>query len=258
MGTNRNSLTSNKPGGVTNAAEWQTMGQAGLLDPTWAHTFATDFDQYNSADWSITGTGTPAASLIAGDGGILQLATTAGASDSIFFQKTPAAFSVPPTVATSVPGKQLFFKFAGTLSAVNGAFYCGIADISEGAEGSTVDGILINKAAGVGTLTLDIFVASAKTSFAFPTVCTIAAATYVELGFWVDGYGNVSAFWNPTTGNNPISAGVIGVTASRGAVVVAATPTLPTTNMAPVVGYTNASAVAQTVKVDYLVVSKER
>jgi hypothetical protein len=246
------------PNGVTNAAQWQTMGNAGLCDPTWAHTYANDFDQYVAGDWSLTGTGTPAAALVAGDGGIIQLSTTAGASDSIFFQKTPAAFSVPSNVATAM-GKQLFFKFAGTLSAVNGAFYCGIADISEGAEGSTVDGILINKAAGVGTLTLDIFVASAKTSFAFPAACVIAAATYVELGFRIDPLGNVEAFWNPTTGINPINASVAASSAQpRGSVVMAPVPTLPTTNMAPVVGYTNGSAVAQTVKVDYLVVSKER
>jgi hypothetical protein len=246
------------PNGLTNAAEWQTMGKAGLLDPTWAHTYADDFDRYTAADWSLTGTGTPAAALIAGDGGIMQLSTTSGASDSIFFQKTPAAFSVPTNVATAM-GKQLFFKMAGKLAAIDGAFYTGIADIGEGAEGSTVDGILINKAAGVGTLTLDIFVASAKTSFAFPAACVIAANTYFEVGFRIDPLGNVEGFFNPTTGINPINASVAATSVQpRGAVVLAPVPTLPTTNMAPVVGYVNGSANARNNQVDYLVVSKER
>lgn len=252
VNTNRAPLTTRMPQGVTNAAPWQTMGLSGVPDPTWSHLYRNDFDQYVAADWSLTGTGTPTAALSAGNGGIITLSTTAGANDSVVFQKTPAAFAV-------VANKQMFFKFAGTLSSVAGAFFCGIADIGEGAEGATVDGILINKAAGVSTLTLDIFVASAKTSFAFPATCTLAAATAFELGFAIDPIGNVLAFYNPTTGNNQINASVVASSGqSRGAVAVAAAPSLPTTNMAPVCSYVNASAAAQTIKADYFVVSNER
>lgn len=254
VGTNRAGLTTRIPNGVTNAEQWQTMGLAGLLDPTWAHTYANDFDQYVAADFSLTGVGTPAAALIAGNGGILQLSTTAAGTDASFLQKTPAAFAV--NTAT----KQTFFKFAGTLSAINGAFYCGLANIGAGAETALTNGVVLYKAAGAGTMVLDIIVGSTHTAFPLPAACAITAGTYVELGIAIDALGNVLAFWNPTTGNNPTPAigGVVGATFSRGAVAMASQPTLPTVNLAPVVGYTNGSAVAQTVQIDYLVASVER
>lgn len=255
VGTNRAGLTTRMPQGLTNAEAWQTMGLAGLLDPTWAHTYAQDFDQYVAADYSLTGVGTPAAALVAGNGGILQLATTAGATDASFLQKTPAAFAV------NTPTKQTFFKFAGTLSAVNGAFYCGLANIAAGAETAITNGIVIYKAAGVSTLVLDVIVGGVHTPFAFPAACTITAAVIVELGFAVDAVGNVLGYWNPTTGNNPVQPSQVFANPAsmvRGAVAMASQPTLPAVNMAPVVGYTNGSAVAQTVLIDYIVASTER
>jgi hypothetical protein len=252
VGTNRAGLTTRMPEGLTNAATWQTMGLAGLPDPTWAHTYAQDFDQYVAADWSLTGTGTPAAALVAGNGGILQLATTAGATDASFLQKTPAAFAV------NTANKQTFFKFGGTPSSAAGAFYCGLAAIGSGAESALVNGIVLYKAAGAATIVLDIIVASAHTTFAFPAACVVTAATFIELGFAVDAVGNVLAFWNPTTGYNQVNGGVVGSVTTRGCVAVAAAPTLPAVNMAPIVGYTNNSAVAQTVNIDFLVASTER
>jgi len=254
VGTNRAGLTTRMPQGVTNAEQWQTMGLAGLPDPTWAHTFATDFDQYVAADWTLSGTGTPTAALVAGNGGILQLATTAGATDSAFLIKNPVAFAV--NTAT----KQTFFKFAGTLASVGGAFYCGLASTAV-AEGSLVNGIVIYKAAGVATMVLDVIVGSAHTTVAFPATCTITAGTYVELGICIDAVGNVLAFWNPTTGNNPVTPSSPFQNPpimSRGAVAMLSQPTLPTVNLAPIVSYTNASAAAVNTQVDYLVASVER
>ena len=249
--TNRNSQTTRMPLGVTNAAQWQTMSNAGLLDPTWAHTYANDFDQYVSADWTLSGTGTPAAALAAGDGGILNLTTTTGASDSAFLIKNPTAFKV------STANKQTFFKFAGTVSRTDGAFYCGLTSTAV-AEASIVNGIVLYKAAAGTTFVLDVIAASTHTSVALPASCVIAASTYIELGIAVDSLGNVAAFWNPTTGNNQINGGVVGSTAPRGAVALLQVPTLPTVTLAPIVSYTNGSANAVTVGVDYLVASTER
>lgn len=254
VGTNRTGLTTRIPQGVTNAEPFQTMGLAGLLDPTWAHTYANDFDQYVAADWTLGGTGTPTAALTAGNGGILTLTTTTGASDSVTLLKNPVAFAV--NTAT----KQTFFKFAGTASSVAGDFYCGLASTAP-AEASIVNGIVLHKAAAAATFTLDIFVASVKTSVALPAACTMVAATPIELGIVVDALGNVLAFWNPTTGNNPMGQNQVGGTTptnGRGAVAMIAAPSLPTVNLAPVVSYVNASAAAQTVAVDYIVASTER
>lgn len=254
VGTNRAGLTTRMPKGVTNAAPWQTMALAGLLDPTWAHTYANDFDQYVAGDWTLSGTGTPAAALAAGDGGILNLSTTAGASDSAFLIKNPVAFN--PSTAT----KQTFFKFAGTVSRTDGAFYCGLTSTAV-SEASIVNGIVLYKAAAGTTFILDVIAASVHTSVALPTACNIAAATYIELGIAIDAVGNVMAFWNPTTGNNPVTTTPTftnPATMGRGAVALLSAPTLPAVALSPIVGYTNGSANATTVGVDYLVASVER
>ena len=251
VGTNRAGLTTRIPSGVTNASQWQTMGLSGLLDPTWAHTYANDFDQYVAGDWTLSGTGTPAAALAAGDGGILNLSTTNGATDSAFLIKNPTAFKV------STATKQTFFKFAGTVSRTDGAFYCGLTSTAV-AEASIVNGIVLYKAAAGTTFILDVIVASAHTSVALPAACVLTAATYIELGIVIDAVGNVMAFWNPTTGNNPVNGGVVGSTVSRGAVAMLPAPALPTVTLAPIVSYTNGSANAVTVGVDYLVASVER
>lgn len=254
VGTNRAGLTTRIPQGVTNAEQWQTMGLAGLLDPTWAHTYTNDFDQYVAADFTLSGTGTPAAALAAGNGGILNLSTTAGATDSAFLIKNPVAFNV--NTAT----KQTFFKFAGTVSRTDGAFYCGLASTAV-AEASLVNGIVLYKAAAGTTFILDVIVGSAHTSVALPTACVIAAGTYIELGIVVDMVGNVLAFWNPTTGNNPVQPSqpfANPASMVRGAVAMIPAPALPTVTLAPIVSYTNGSANATTVAVDYLVTSTER
>jgi hypothetical protein len=214
---------------------------------------ADDFNTYMVASWALTGTGTPTAALTPGAGGQILLTTTAGATDSAVFQKTPAAFSI-------APGKPLFFKWQGKMASLLGSFYTGLADIGEGVESATVDGILISKAAGTGLLTLDIYVASVHVaSVAFPSACLVQAATMVELGFAIDSLGNVLGFFNPTTGVNPINESVAAASAQpRGAVVVIPAPSLPATVMAPVTTYTNGSAAAETVNIDYIVVSRER
>lgn len=251
VGTNRAGLTTRIPQGVTNAEQFQTMGLAGLLDPTWSHTYANDFDQYVAGDFTLSGVGTPAAALAAGDGGILNLSTTAGATDASFLIKNPVAFKVNSAT------KQTFFKFAGTVSRTDGAFYCGLTSTAV-AEASIVNGIVLYKAAAGTTFVLDVIVASAHTSVALPAPCVLAAATYIELGIVIDAVGNVMAFWNPTTGNNPLQGGVPGAVVSRGAVALLSQPTLPTVALAPIVSYTNGSANAVTVGVDYIVASVER
>lgn len=258
VGTNRTGLTTRMPQGVTNAEPWQGMGLAGLLDPTWAHTYAQDFDQYVAADFTLSGTGTPAAALAAGNGGILNVSTTAGATDSAFLIKNPVAFNV--NTAT----KQTFFKFAGTVSRTDGAFYVGMTSTAV-AEASIVNGIVLYKAAAGTTFILDVIVGSVHTSVALPAACVIAAATYIELDIVVDMLGNVLAFWNPTTGNNPVQPSqpfANPATMTRGAVAIIPASTLttglPTVTLAPIVSYTNGSANAVTVGVDYIVCSTER
>ena len=63
--------TTRMPNGATNAAPWQTMAAAGLLDPTWAHLYSNDFDTYAAGDWTATVVGSGTQALQAADGGSL-------------------------------------------------------------------------------------------------------------------------------------------------------------------------------------------
>lgn len=257
------SLTSNSPNGLTNAQEWQTLGQAGFPDPTWAHQYSNDFDTYVAGDWTVTLVGTGTQALAAGLGGRLLVSNTAGATDSTVMQKTPAGFNIPTASPSPTTGKQTFFKFQGQLSAVTAdTFFCGLAQAGATSIASITNGIYIAKANGQAGLTLNVVAASSTTTVAFPASCVLTAATDFELGFMVDAYGNVAGFWNPTTGwSTPISAANLAAgTQTRGYACALYAPTMPAaaTLVSPIFGLTNTSAVANTMQVDYIFASNDR
>lgn len=251
------SLTTRMPNGLTNAAPWQTLGAAGFPDPTWAHIYANDFDSYVAADWTVTTVtaGAPTQALAAGVGGRLLVTNTAGAADATYMQKTPAGFNL-------TPGKETFFKFAGQLSAVTlDVFFCGMSQAGATTQASITNGIYIAKATGTNVLTLNTVVGGVTTTTAFPTACTLTAATDFEVGFMVDYLGNVAAFWNPTTGaTTQINASVTPPTVARGRVASVIAPSLPVaaTLLSPHFGLLNSSAVANTLNIDYLVATNDR
>lgn len=263
-----NSLTTRIPNGVTNAAQWQTMGAAGTTDPTWAHRYWNDFDTYSASDWTIALTGTGTVAKTDFDGGAILVSNTAGATDSQYIQLTNAGFKIHPAKAT-------FFKFAGQMSDIlNSVFYCGLVQKGATTIASITDGIFISKAtSSTGALTLNVRQSSTAYTVAFPAVEAIVAATNFELGFSVDVYGNVAAYFNPTTGSNPISASAAASSnQSRGYVCALYTnggpgpipasqsvPIVqPTALLTPAFGLLNASAATRTLTVDYLVASCER
>ena len=261
------SLTSRMPNGLTNAAPWQTMGASGLPDPTWSHIYANDFDTYAAGDWTIALTGTGTVAKTDFDGGAILVSNTAGATDSQYVQLTNAGFKIHP-------GKATFFKFAGQMSDIlNSTFYCGLVQKGATTIASITDGIFISKdTSTTGALTLHVRQASTNYQVALPALNAIVANTYFELGIMVDYLGNVAAFFNPTTGSNPISAAAAASGQNRGrdAALYAnggpgpIPPTqtvpvvVPTALLTPAFGLLNASAAARTLTVDYIVASCER
>lgn len=259
------SLTDTCPNGVTNANDFQTLGQAGFPDPSFAHVYFNDFDTYTAGDWTVTTVtaGAPTQALAAGLGGRLLVTNTNGAADATYMQKNPAGFNIPQASPSPSTGKQTFFKFQGQLSAVNlDVFFCGLAQAGATTIASITNGIYIAKATAQTGLTLNIVVASVTTTIAFPATCVLTAATDFELGFFVDVYGNVAGFWNPTTGwSTPItSANLAAGTQTRGYACAVYAPALPTpaTLVSPIFGLLNSSGVANTLQVDYILASNDR
>jgi len=247
------SITTRMPHGATNAAEWQTMGAAGLPDPSWAHVFHDDFDHYIAAEWAVSTVGSGTEALTAGDGGLLLLTTTPGASDSIQMQKPIAGFQL-------VAGKETFFKFTGTLGDANTeVFFAGLmAEASPPL--SAADGLYITKAAGAGTLTLVSKIGGVSTTTAFPSSLSLTAGVQFEVGIRVAYNGDVYAYLNPTTGDNSIHA--TGANPQgRGAVVhlsAAAASLVTTAVLSPSFGIVNTAATAHTLTVDYVTAVRHR
>lgn len=259
VGTNQPGLTTRMPQGLTNANTWQTFGNAGTPDPTWSHLYTNDFDTFNTADWTINKVGAGTTALTPFAGGALLLTNTAGATDAIEMQLVNASFQTPVTL----PGKGVWYKFAGQMSDIlNSGFYCGLVQAGATTIASITDGVFLSKdTTTTGALTLHVRKASADVSFALPAACSLVAATYFELGIHVSGSGNVTAFFNPTTGSNPIFAAAAASTggASRGSVALIPQPVaLPIVLLTPAFGYINASAAARTLTVDYVVAAQNR
>ena len=236
------------PNGISNAAPWQTMASAGLPDPTWGHTYVTDFDTFNAADWTITRVGTGTQALTPFDGGALLLTNSAGATDSAFFQLVNASFKL-------LPPHETFFKFAGMLSdVVNCVFYCGLlaTTVTPFTPG---DGVYILKATGQAALSLNVVIGGVTTTFPLPASAVLVANTYFELGLHMTITGGVEVFFNPTTGHIPPQppAGAVRGYATQ---IPAPAAGLTQVLLNPSFGLLNSTAAGRTLTTDYVVASR--
>jgi hypothetical protein len=244
------SLTTPFPNGVTNAKLESTMAAAGSPDPTYSHMLSDDFDTFITGAWTDTIVGSGTATVSAFDGGELTVTTSAGATDSLFIQKPFTGFALNA-------GKQMFFKFAGTLSDVtNEVFLAGMCNSSTTFAGVT-DGIYIQKPSGTATLNLVINVGGTAVTVPFPAACVLTAATKFEVGFMLDSLGNVAGYFNPLTGTQ-VMLNPAANNQARGRVCQALVPALTAVVLAPTFGIQNSSAAAHTLYADYIVCSNER
>ena len=234
------SQTTRSPNGITNAAPWQTMADAGIEDPTWAYVNHHEFDRFAAADWTTTLVGTGTVAGAAGLNGRITLTTTAGIADAVYLQHAYASQQF-------TPGKEHFFKCLGQLSdVVNDVFYAGLIATSA-TPLAAADGVYLLKAAGQSNMTLQSVIGGVTTSLAIPG-STITAATDFECGFHITANGDIEAFFNPTTGPNTPVGSVTG----RGPNTVLHAPSLTQVLMNLSVGLLNSTAVARSATIDYL------
>lgn len=244
------SLTTPFPNGVTNAKLEGTLASAGFPDPTYANVDVDDFNRFLASDWTITKVGTGTAALAAGAGGDLLLTTTAGATDSVLFQRAVAT-------QTLAAGKQAFFKISFQLSdATNCAVVVGLINTTTTPLAPT-DGVYLYKATGQTAWVLTSMVGSVATTAALPASLVSANNTQLELGIVVDWLGNVLAYFNPLTGTQVI-LNAITATQARGRVAQINQPTLTAAGLNLSFGLTNGAAAAKTMTVDYVLAAVER
>jgi hypothetical protein len=224
------------PNGVTNVNDVNLFADMAQLDPTLFHTYWNDFDTYTAGDWVVTETDAAATqALTAGDGGLLLVTNTAGATDLVALQKTPAAF-------TFTAGKKAFFSCRFKVSdATKSALVFGL-QVIDTTPLDVTDGIYFLKSAASTSVAVICRKNATTGSTTATGIATMADDTYITLGFAYDGDSKVAY------AVNGVLQGSLDATSAY----------LPDTTCTISFALQNGEAVAKTMTVDYIFTAKER
>ena len=231
-----NLLVTRFPNGVTNVAENDLFCNLAMPDPTQFHTYFNDFDTYAAADWTVTETSATATQALAdGDGGWL-LVTNSDQDDSLCaLQKVGESFLMEA-------GKQAFFKTRFKVSdATQSDLVIGL-QVTDSSPLDATDGIYFEKADGSTSVNLICRKNASTGSNVESTVVTLADDTFVTLGWYYDGQGNITYSVNGT------------VTGSMNA----SSSYLPDTDLTVSFAIQNGAAAAKTMTVDLVYAAKQR
>lgn len=157
------------------------------------------FFQYVAADWTVTNTTSQQTiGLVVGNGGII---STTGGSSSVTgnigaIQANPFNFNIATNTTTATAPTQVawFYTAFKATTAANDQLLTGVA--ASIAALTPTDGIYFNKAAGSTAITFVVRKGSASLaataySNATTTVATLVNNTYIKLGWYYDGRGNI-------------------------------------------------------------------
>lgn len=227
------------PGGVTNNAATDPLGQMGILDPTKFIVDFDDFHTYAAGDWTVTETqagATQALSSANGPGGVLLLTNSAADNDVNQIQRAVEAFKF-------ASGKKTWFKARLKVSdATQSDVYVGLIITDTDLVGGITDGVYFRK--DDGDTSWD-FVSLMNSSGSSQTaVGTLVADTYVVLAFYYDGGTSIEAYINGSK--------VATLTVAAGTTLV------NDEELAVTLSLTNGEAVAKTMAIDYVLAVQER
>ena len=224
--------------GVNNITAQNILGQMIQLDPTQMHTYFNDFDAYTAGEWTVTETQAGATQALANvDGGVLLLTNSAADNDLNALQKVGESFKFEA-------GKKLFFKSRFAVSdATESDFVIGL-QITDTTPLAVTDGVYFRK--DDGDANLDFVVIKDSTASTATAIATVANNTYLTVGFYYNGVDEV-IYAASVDNNNPTVLGKLPVT------------NLPNDEELTIsFGIQNGEAVAKTMSIDYIFVSKER
>lgn len=240
--------------GISTDPKWGPLADFGQPNPLTYHSFVDDFDYATGITgyYTATKTGNGTIAQTAGDGGLALFTTnssTPAAGDVCSLQLPVASFKPATT-------KKLFFLTRLQLSsAANNGLLCGFIQTTV-TPFTVVDGLYFLKATGsASNLILRSTVASVNTDLTIPTAAyTLADATYIDLGFYYDGRGTVSAFVGSSLVSSPPQAQLY---AARSP-MAAFSPTLTTANLNLTLALQSGTASSKTMTADFLLAAKER
>jgi len=221
------------PNGVTNVSDQNLYADMGQDSPSLFHSYYNDFDTYASGDWTSTVTGTGTSALTNGDGGLLLLTNTTGATDAVFSQKVGESF-------TFASGKKLWFEARLKVSdATASAFVMGL-QVTDTTPLAVANGVFFLKSAASTSIALVLTKASTSTTNA--AIATAANDTFINLAYFYDGVSTVYYFVNGTLAGSSVTTNL----------------PLSSTTLTVSFGVQNGAAAAKTMTIDYINVTKER
>lgn len=234
------------PGGVTNRFDNDIFANLKVPDPSIYHSLFEDFDQYTAAQWVTGGVNPVAPALVAGDGGILSMATTGASGDSNFIQQLVTAF-------TFVAGRPMFFRARAQVDDATLALVALGLQVAVAANNflTPTDGVFFRKPAADTSIYLVSRVGGVETLSV--ALGTVVAGQQFECALAADGRGNIAASFSANT-----APGVAGA-AAQGPVRASITPAAITAVALRVTAGVQAnSAAARTMLLDQLFNAKER
>lgn len=237
------------PNGVGTAPREDIKGLLGLPDPSDWHIFFEDFDYIPATSKFtnvIVGTGTGVTTTGA-DGGILTIVNSAGGTDAFSTGQTTPNFL--PQVTRSLIFETQFEVDSATLANAGAGM---IASSNTLTPFTYTEGIAIRKPSGASTFVIEVKKAGTTqaTSAFGGAVCP--ANTQIKVGFAYRGFRDATTQkflfkLDLNDGNGP-----------RYQSLTVPTANVPTALLGASVGLLNGSAVARTMKVDYILAGKDR
>lgn len=223
------------PKGVGTRKRPDPLYNFGHPDPTDYNRFFDDFHTYTSGQWTASVTGTGAAALTAGDGGLLALATSGASSDTVYLQKTTECFSFQAN-------KPMWFKARIRVDALTCVINLGL-QVTTATPATATDGIYFLSTTGTGAVTT-ICRQNTTTGSTSGTGIQLVANTFTDLAWYWDGKSEVQYY------QDGVQKGTLtGITASN---------FLPDTTATPSAGIITNSAAIRTLTVDYILAAKAR
>ena len=175
--------------GITQAANFQPLGQLGIPDPFFYGYYEDDFLPYNSALYTVTtpNGGTVANTAASGSGGRILMTTGAAAGNFCELQLPAAAFQY-------VAGKKLAYMCRLQVANITtSAIIAGLINTTATPFSAVADGIYFSKAAASTNLVLNVVTGSS--SIGTVTMSGLLTnATDIDIGFYVDRLGNIKIF----------------------------------------------------------------
>jgi len=245
--------------GYTTDWPWGPLADSGIGNPAFYHQYFDDFDSNLAVTgyYTITASGGSVAH-VAGDGGLALFTTGAVANNFAEIQVPTADFTLPQG---TLAGKKLFFLTRMQLSDVtNSIVIAGLCNVTATPFTAVADGVYFQKANTGTVLNLVSVISSTATTTPIPTSAyTLANATNIDLGFYIDWYGNINAFVSANMVGYQPESGTGAGPYPRGVCLRVSGLSLSTANLTPTLAISNGGVTAaKTMTADFILAQKER